>query len=64
MFGDDPKLVLDKSLYEISDCLEVELCDRIESGGVPLVGIGFDGVSDDGTPVRLEVRLMVRSDKE
>ena len=66
MSGDvfDPSLMLDRSLRDVSDFLECELRDRIVDGGVPLVGMSLDGVSDDGVLMRLEVRLSVRSDDE
>ena len=58
----DPQLMLDRSLRDVSDFLEVELRDKISDGGVPLVGMSLDGVSDDGVLMRLEVRLSVRSE--
>lgn len=58
----DSGLMLDRSLRDVSDLLEVELNDRIRDGGVPLVGLSLDGVSDDGVLMRLEVRLSVRSE--
>ena len=58
----DPQLMLDRSLRDVSDFLEVELMERVREGGVPLVGLSLDGVSDDGVLMRLEVRLSVRSD--
>ena len=58
----DPQLMLDRSLRDVSDFLEVELMERVREGGVPLVGLSLDGVSDDGILMRLEVRLSVRSD--
>ena len=61
---DDPVLMLDRTLMEVSDLLELELNDKISNGGVPLTGMVLDGVSDDGKPVRLEVRLSVRSEDE
>lgn len=57
----DPQLMLDRSLRDVSDLLELELNDRLRDGGVPLVGLSLDGVSDDGTPMKLEVRLSVRN---
>ena len=60
----DPQLMLDRSLRDVSDFLEVELMDRVRDGGVPLVGLSLDGVSDDGILMRLEVRLSVRSEDE
>ena len=56
----DPQLMLGRSLQEVSDLLEVELQERICDGGVPLVGLSLDGVSDDGTPMKLEVRLSIK----
>ena len=61
---DDPGLMLERSLQEVSDLLELELNSKIRDGGVPLTGMVLDGVSDDGKPVRLEVRLSVRSEEE
>ena len=61
---DDPVLMLERSLQEVSDLLELELNSKIRDGGVPLTGMVLDGVSDDGKPVRLEVRLSVRSEEE
>ena len=60
MCVDDPCLMLDRSLRDVSDLLECELMDRVRDGGVPLVGLSLDGVSDTGVPMRLEVRLSVR----
>ena len=57
----DPVLMLDRSLRDVSDFLEVELNDRLRDGGVPLVGMSLDGLSDDGVAMRLEVRLSVRN---
>ena len=59
---DDPSLMLDRSLRDVSDLLELELNDRIQEGNVPLVGMSLDGLSDNGVPMRLEVRLSVRGD--
>ena len=64
MCVDDPVLMLDRSLKDVSDFLEVELQERISNGGVPLVGMVLDGVSVDGTPMKLEVRLSVKEVKE
>lgn len=66
MSGDvfDPQLMLDRSLRDVSDFLELELRDKISDGMVPLTGMVLDGYSEDGLPVRLEVRLSVRGDKE
>lgn len=61
MCVDDPVLMLDRSLRDVSDFLEVELNDRLRDGGVPLVGMSLDGLSDDGVAMRLEVRLSVRN---
>ena len=61
---DDPVLMLDRTLMEVSDLLELELNDKIRSGGVPLTGMVLDGISDDGKLVRLEVRLSVRGEDE
>jgi hypothetical protein len=61
---DDPSLMLGRSLQEVSDLLELELNSKIRDGGVPLTGLVLDGVSDDGKPVRLEVRLSIRSEEE
>ena len=61
MCVDDPVLMLDRSLRDVSDFLEVELNDRLRDGGVPLVGLSLDGLSDDGVAMRLEVRLSVRN---
>ena len=61
---DDPVLMLERSLQEVSDLLELELNSKIRDGGVPLTGLVLDGVSDEGKPVRLEVRLSVRSEEE
>ena len=60
----DPQLMLDRSLRDVSDFLECELRDKISGGGVPLVGMSLDGVSDDGILMRLEVRLSVKEVKE
>ena len=57
----DPVLMLDRSLRDVSDLLELELNDRLRDGGVPLVGMSLDGLSDDGVAMRLEVRLSVRN---
>ena len=64
MCVDNPGLMLDRSLRDVSDLLELELNERIENGMVPLTGMVLDGYSEDGTPVRLEVRLSVRGEKE
>lgn len=56
----DPSLMLDRSLRDVSDFLEVELMDRIRDGRVPITGMFLDGVSDSGVLMRLEVRLSVR----
>lgn len=61
---DDPSLMLDRSLRDVSDLLELELNERLRDGGVPLVGMSLDGLSDDGVAMRLEVRLSVRGDGE
>jgi hypothetical protein len=61
---DDPSLMLNRSLDDVSDFLQGELDERIKNGEVPITGMVLDGVSDDGLPVRLEVRLSVRGDKE
>ena len=61
---DDPSLMLDRTLDEVSDFLQMELDSKISKGMVPLTGMVLDGYSEDGTPVRLEVRLSVRGDKE
>ena len=61
---DDPSLMLERSLGDVSSFLEMELNERIENGMVPLTGMVFDGYSEDGTPVRLEVRLSVRNGDE
>jgi len=61
---DDPVLMLDRSLRDVSDLLELELNDRLRDGGVPLVGMSLDGLSDDGIPMKLEVRLSVKEVKE
>lgn len=58
---DDPSLMLNRSLRDVSDLLELELNDRLRDGGVPLVGMSLDGLSDDGVAMRLEVRLSVRN---
>ena len=64
MCVDDPQLMLDRTLSDVSDLLECELQERIRDGCVPLTGLVLDGYSEDGTPVRLEIRLSVRGDKE
>ena len=64
MCVDDPCLMLDRSLRDVSDLLELELNEKIECGCVPLTGMCLDGYSEDGLPVRLEVRLSVRGEKE
>ena len=61
---DDPSLMLDRTLGDVSSFLETELNERIKNGMVPLTGMVLDGYSEDGTPVRLEIRLSVRGDKE
>lgn len=61
---DDPGLMLDRSLRDVSSFLECELQERIRDGCVPLTGMCLDGYSEDGLPVRLEVRLSVRGEKE
>ena len=53
--------MLNRSLRDVSDLLELELNDRLRDGGVPLVGLSLDGLSDDGVAMRLEVRLSVRN---
>ena len=58
----DPVLMLDRSLRDVSDFLEVELMDKISGGGVPITGLSLDGVSDSGVPMRLEVRLSVKGE--
>ena len=58
----DPQLMLDRSLRDVSDFLEVELNEKLESGGVPITGLSLDGVSDSGVPMRLEVRLSVKGE--
>ena len=60
---DDPSLMLSRTLSEVSDFLQSELDEKIESGGVPLTGLVLDGFSNDGLPVRLEVRLSVRGEE-
>ena len=62
VYADDPRLMLDKSLHEVSDFLQSELDEKIKCGGVPLTGLVLDGYSNDGKPVRLEVRLSVRGE--
>lgn len=62
MCVDDPSLMLDRSLRDVSDLLECELQERIDKGRVPMCGMVLDGVSNDGVPMKLEVRLSVRSD--
>lgn len=57
----DPQLMLDRSLRDVSDLLELELQEKMGNGGVPLVGLSLDGLSDDGVAMRLEVRLSVRN---
>ena len=59
---DDPRLMLDKSLHEVSDFLQCELDEKISDGRVPLTGLVLDGYSNDGLPVRLEIRLSVRGE--
>ena len=61
---DDPSLMLDRSLRDVSDLLELELNDRLRDGGVPLVGLSLDGLSEEGVAMRLEVRLSVKEVKE
>ena len=58
---DDPSLMLNRSLDDVSDFLQGELDEKIKNGNIPITGMVLDGVSDDGLPVRLEVRLSVRS---
>ena len=60
---DDPQLMLDKSLGEVSDFLQGELDEKVMSGGVPLTGLVLDGYSNEGVPVRLEIRLSVRGEE-
>ena len=60
---DDPSLMLNRSLGEVSDFLQCELDEKIKCGGVPLTGLVLDGYSDDGVPVRLEIRLSIRGDE-
>ena len=62
VFVDDPKLMLDRTLADVSDFLQVELNERIKNDRVPVTGMVLDGYSDDGVPVRLEVRLSVRGE--
>ena len=59
---DDPKLMLDRTLEDVSDFLQVELNERIKNGSIPVTGMVLDGYSEDGVPVRLEVRLSVRGE--
>ena len=61
---DDPSLMLGRTLSEVSDFLQCELDEKIKCGGVPLTGLVLDGYSNDGVPVRLEIRLSVRGEKE
>lgn len=61
---DDPVLMLDRTLADVSDFLQVELNERIRNDSVPVTGMVLDGYSDDGVPVRLEVRLSVRNGDE
>ena len=61
---DDPSLMLDRSLDDVSDFLQSELDEKIKNGNIPITGMVLGGVSDDGVPVRLEVRLSVRGDGE
>ena len=61
---DDPQLMLNRSLDDVSDFLQGELDEKIKNGNIPITGMVLDGVSDDGLPVRLEVRLSVRGEKE
>ena len=60
---DDPCLMLNRTLSEVSDFLQSELDEKIKCGGVPLTGLVLDGYSDDGLPVRLEIRLSVRGEE-
>ena len=59
---DDPKLMLDRTLADVSDFLQVELNERIKNDRVPVTGMVLEGYSEDGMPVRLEVRLSVREE--
>ena len=52
------------SLNEISDFLYQRLRERIKNGDVPVTGMTVDGVSDDGTPVTLQVILSERCKTE
>ena len=61
---DDPQLMLNRSLDDVSDFLQCELDEKIKNGNIPITGMVLGGVSDDGLPVRLEVRLSVRGEKE
>ena len=58
------RLEVTKSLDDVSDFLQGELDEKIKNGNIPITGMVLDGVSDDGVPVRLEVRLSVRGDGE
>ena len=59
---DDPSLMLNRTLNEVSDFLQCELDEKIKCGGVPLTGLVLDGYSEDGKAVRLEVRLSIRGE--
>lgn len=62
VFVDDPGLMLERTLNEVSDFLQEELDERIRNDSVPVTGMVLDGYSNDGVPVRLEVRLSVREE--
>ena len=61
---DDPQVMLNRSLADVSDFLQGELDEKLKVGGVPLTGLVLDGYSDDGVPVRLEIRLSIRGEDE
>ena len=62
VFVDDPKLMLDRTLADVSDYLQLELDERIKNGSIPVTGMVLEGYSNEGMPVRLEVRLSVREE--
>ena len=55
------KNLLECTVNELSDFLYTRLRERIDNGDIPLTGMTVDGISDDGTPVTLQVILSERS---